>query len=145
MKLRALSCFILFAAFILSSYSASAQNDENRIRSLLEAQVRQWNQGKIEGFMIGYWESDSLVFLGKDGPTYGFAAAIDRYRKAYPDPESMGELTSTILRIQLLCPEYAYVTGRWSLIRKAGPKSGSYTLLLRKIGGNWVIVEDHSS
>ena len=138
--------FVTFLVFLLfSSRSSFAQNDENRIRSLLEAQVRQWNKGRIEGYMIGYWESDSLVFLGKDGPTYGFAAAVDRYRKAYPDTEAMGELTSTILRIQLLCPEYAYITGRWSLNRKAGAKSGSYTLLMRKIDGNWVIIEDHSS
>lgn len=136
---------LLLTAFILTQQTAFAQNDENRIRSLLEAQVRQWNQGKIEGYMIGYWESDSLVFLGKDGPTYGFAAAVDRYRKAYPTQEAMGELTSTILRIQLLSPEYAYVTGRWHLKRTAGAKEGSYTLLMRKIDGYWVIVEDHSS
>jgi len=35
--------------------------------------------------------------------------------------------------------------GKWALKRSAGDVSGSYTLLIRKIKGEWVIVCDHSS
>jgi ketosteroid isomerase-like protein len=95
--------------------------------------------------MVGYWENDSLVFIGKDGPTYGYSSTLARYRKAYPDAIAMGKLQFNILNIRLLSPEYAFVTGLWSLTRQNGPKSGAFTLLFRKIKGSWVIVNDHSS
>jgi hypothetical protein len=35
--------------------------------------------------------------------------------------------------------------GKWMLQRSIGNLSGHYTLLLRKIRGQWKIVADHSS
>ena len=125
--------------------STKKDGDEQAIRNMLAAQVVEWNRGNAAGFMHGYWENDSLVFIGKNGPTYGFDSTLARYRKSYPDAAHMGQLTSTILRVRMLSPEYAYVTGRWALKRTAGDLSGYYTLLLRHIRQEWVIVEDHSS
>jgi ketosteroid isomerase-like protein len=121
------------------------RNDEQLIRNMLAAQVLEWNRGNIAGYMHGYWESDSLVFIGRNGPTYGFDSTLARYRRSYPDTAQMGKLSSTILRIRMLSPEYAYVTGRWHLRRTAGDLKGHYTLLLRRIDEEWVIIEDHSS
>jgi hypothetical protein len=126
------------------SYARSA-DDDKAIRLLLARQVEQWNKGNIAGYLVGYWESDSLVFIGKNGPTYGYSATLERYKKSYPDAEHMGQLTSTVLRVRLLSTQWAYVTGRWQLKRSAGDLSGYYTLLLHKIKDRWVIVEDHSS
>ncbi len=138
---------LFFLLLTLSANIAGAQQsrDEGLIRVMLQAQADQWNRGNIEGYLVGYWPSDSLVFLGKSGPTYGHKATLERYRKAYPDAAAMGKLTTTILQIRMLSTEYAYVTGRWELARNAGDLSGYYTLLLRRIGGEWLIVEDHSS
>ena len=137
--------FILL--FLQASTVAVAQkgDDETAIRSLLMKQVAAWNEGNISAYLHGYWESDSLVFIGKSGPTYGYTATLERYKKAYPDADHMGKLTSTILLIRLLNKEWAYITGKWELARTVGNLSGYYTLLMRRIGGNWVIVEDHSS
>lgn len=137
-----LCCLLLLVT--LPSFSQSA-SDEAAIRTLLGRQVVEWNKGNIAGYLVGYWKSDSLVFIGKNGPTYGYGATLERYKKAYPDAEHMGQLTSTVLRVRLLSAEWAYVTGRWGLKRSAGDLSGYYTLLLRKIRGKWVIIEDHSS
>jgi ketosteroid isomerase-like protein len=136
----------LFVAILLGRPAMSqTSTDEANIRIILANQVNQWNRGNIDGYMVGYWESDSLVFIGKNGPTYGYRATLDRYRKAYPDVARMGQLTSTVISVRLLSPEWAYVTGRWQLKRTIGDLSGYYTLLLRKINGEWLIVEDHSS
>ena len=70
--------------------------------------------------MVGYWDNDSLVFIGKTGPTYGYRATLERYKKAYPDAAQMGQLTSTIVTVRMLSPEWAYVTGRWQLKRTVG-------------------------
>lgn len=139
---KAIFTALLF--FIL--HTAKAQNsDEQFIRTLLSAQVTEWNKGNIEGYMKGYWENDSLVFIGKNGPTYGYHATLQRYRKSYPDAEAMGMLTSTIISMKKLSADYYFVIGKWHLARKQGNLSGSYTLLLHKINGEWVIVNDHSS
>jgi ketosteroid isomerase-like protein len=138
---------MLWSLALMLSFTASAQGapDEAAICSLLSRQVTEWNRGNIAGYLVGYWENDSLVFIGKNGPTYGYSATLERYKKAYPDAARMGQLTSAVLRVRLLSPEWAYVTGRWQLARKVGDIAGYYTLLLRKMNGEWVIVEDHSS
>jgi len=119
--------------------------DELAIRNMLSAQAVQWNAGNIPGFMKGYWENDSLVFIGKNGPTYGYQPTLERYKKSYPDAAHMGKLTSTIVSMKKLSAEYYFVIGKWALKRDAGDVGGSYTLLIRKIKGEWVIVCDHSS
>ncbi len=137
---------LLVLGFFFQAVSAQTPTtDEGVIRAILANQTAQWNRGNIDGYMVGYWQSDSLVFIGKSGPTYGYNATLARYKKAYPDAARMGQLTSTILSVRSLSPEWAYVTGSWALKRVAGDVSGYYTLLLRKIAGEWVIVEDHSS
>ena len=124
----------------------SAQNkDQKAIQSMLSAQVAEWNKGNIEGYMKGYWENDSLLFIGSKGPRYGYQTTLKRYKEAYPDAAHMGELISTNTSMQQLAPDYYFVVGKWELKRSVGDLNGSYTLLIRKIKGKWVIVCDHSS
>jgi hypothetical protein len=141
-KRTVVTCFLL-----LLSCAAFAQVDKDvtAIRKLLFMQVQEWNKGSIEGYMHGYWESDSLLFIGSKGPRYGYDATLKRYKEAYPDADHMGKLTSTVTSMQKLSPSYYFIVGKWALHRTAGDVSGSYTLLFRKIGGKWVIVCDHSS
>jgi len=119
--------------------------DEQQIHKMLDAQVKEWNKGNIEGYMHGYWENDSLLFIGSNGPRYGYTATLKRYKQAYPDKAHMGVLSSTITSLKRLSPEYYFIVGKWALQRSVGDVSGSYTLLLRKINDVWVIVCDHSS
>ena len=112
---------------------------------MLHAQVVGWNNGDMEGYMKGYWEHDSLVFIGKNGPTYGYRQTLERYKKAYPNKAAMGKLASTVLSLKALSADYYFVVGRWELERSMGNLAGTYTLLIKKIGDTWVIVNDHSS
>jgi ketosteroid isomerase-like protein len=136
---------LLVVAFLLPVGLFAHNKEENAIRKMLSAQVVEWNKGNIEGYMKGYWEDDSLLFIGSKGPTYGFNATLERYKKAYPDAAHTGTLKSTITAMTRLSADYYFVVGKWALSRKAGDVGGSYTLLLRKIKGTWVIVCDHSS
>lgn len=111
----------------------------------MAVQETAWNQGDLEGFMDGYWRSDSLRFIGSKGLTYGWQSTLNNYKKSYPNPEAMGKLKFTILAVEKLSKHAAFVIGKWHLSRKAGDLSGQYTLLWRKIKGKWVIVADHSS
>ncbi|MDB5230407.1 MAG: hypothetical protein JWN76_1212 [Chitinophagaceae bacterium] len=138
--------FIFTFLTLLIAVSASTQNsDEQKIREILSTQTKAWNKGQIENFMVGYWQSDSLVFIGKNGPTYGYQKTLENYKKGYPDTSHMGQLKFTLLSLKKLSPEYYFVIGKWNLQRSVGDVGGSFTLLFRKIKGRWLIVSDHSS
>ena len=116
------------------------------IVALLTTQTAAWNRGDVAAFMQGYWTSDSLVFIGKRGPTYGYQATLANYRKNYPTPAAMGQLDFSQLRVTPLAPGAAQVVGHWHLAHPAaGDEGGQFLLVLRKIAGQWVIVADHSS
>jgi hypothetical protein len=136
--------FVILMVFCSCLAGAQDRNEQN-IRRILAAQVIEWNKGDIEGFMKGYWENDSLLFIGSKGPRYGYKTTLERYKEAYPDAAHMGKLTSTVTRMDKLSENYYFVVGKWALVRSIGDVSGSYTLLIKKINGQWVIVCDHSS
>lgn len=132
---------------LLVSLTALAQTaDEKEILRMLERQTKSWNKGDVPGFMEGYWESDSLMFIGKSGITYGYAQTLANYLKNYPSKEDMGKLTFDIKKVNMLADDACFVIGKWHLKREQkGDLSGHFTLLFRKLKGQWVIVADHSS
>ena len=137
----------LFLAIIFSfPLVLHAQSkDEMAIRKVLADQSAAWNRGDIDGFMIGYWPNDSLMFIGKSGVTYGWNNTLKNYKKNYSDTVAMGKLNFNLIQVKMLSKEYYHVTGKWYLKRTIGDLSGHFTLLFRKIKSAWVIVSDHSS
>jgi ketosteroid isomerase-like protein len=117
---------------------------ERTIRSILDQQTAAWNRGDLEAFMKGYWKSDSLMYIGKSGVTYGYDRTLHSYRRNYGDTARMGKLKFDLVQVKRLSHRYYYVVGKWSLKRSAGDVGGHYTLLIKKINGAWVIVSDHS-
>ena len=89
------------------------------IVQVLTTQTAAWNRGDIPGFMQGYWHSDSLVFIGRKGPTYGWQPTLANYQKNYPTAATMGQLDFSSLRVSLLAPGAAQVVGHWHLARPA--------------------------
>ena len=136
---------ILSLLVLVSLHAIGQTNDEQVIRKILNRQTEDWNKGNIESFMKGYWESDSLMFIGKSGVTYGYQKTLENYKKGYPDTAAMGKLSFTLIDVKRLSDEYYHVTGKWHLKRSIGDVGGHYTLIFRKIKGQWVIISDHSS
>ena len=139
--------------FLISANTISAQSkparpaggDETTIRTLLEEQRLAWNTGDKEKFMGTYWQSDSLMFIGKSGVTYGWQNTLDNYKKHYPDTAAMGKLQFDILEVKRLSVMYFFVVGKWHLTRSIGDVGGHFTLLFKRVKNKWVIVADHSS
>lgn len=119
--------------------------DQRAIMDLLDRQTKAWNNGDIPQFMVGYWDDDSLMFIGKSGITYGYQNTLRNYQKNYGDASLMGKLRFTLLHINRISRTAYFVVGKWQLTRSAGDVGGHYTLLFRKKKGKWVIVADHSS
>jgi ketosteroid isomerase-like protein len=139
MKTTVLFCLML----LLSTFSFS--QDKRAITNLLEKQRLAWNRGDLDGYMQGYWKSDSLLFVGKNGPKYGWKTTLENYKKTYPDEDAMGTLTFNILQINVIDLKNAFVLGGWKLKREKDEPQGFFTLWLRRIRGEWKIVSDHSS
>ena len=132
--------------FLMHSFnSLKAQGSRESILKVLEVQRIAWNQGDLKTYMEGYWHSDSLVFIGKNGPKYGWDNTLANYMKSYPDVNAMGYLDFDHLHITLLNKKFAYVSGSWKLTRAKDELKGYFTLLFKKLKGKWVIVSDHSS
>jgi uncharacterized protein (TIGR02246 family) len=136
-----LIAFILFIPAVLSAQS----NDEAAVRKVLSTQNEAWNRGDVVSFMKGYWEDDSMMFIGKNGVTYGYKNTLANYKKNYPDTAAMGKLTFTLISVKRLSEKYYRVVGKYYLTRSIGDAGGHFTLLFEKIKGEWVIIEDHSS
>jgi ketosteroid isomerase-like protein len=143
---RKIITVVFIAVIVFVSNVATAQNaEELAVKKVLAEQTAAWNKGDIEGYMTGYWNSDSLLFIGKSGPKYGYTATLENYKKSYPDTAAMGKLSMELLQIKRLSVQYFFVVGKWHLQRSIGNLDGSFTLLLKKVKKNWVIVADHSS
>ncbi|MEO7312826.1 MAG: DUF4440 domain-containing protein [Chitinophagaceae bacterium] len=124
---------------------ALGQSPGQQIRTMLTNQTASWNRGDIPGFMSGYWQNDSLLFVGQSGITYGWQKTLENYRKHYPDAATMGQLTFDIVQVKSLSSHYYFVLGKWFLKRTAGDVNGQFTLVFRKFKNGWKIVSDHSS
>jgi len=132
--------------FLLFASNLYAQNsDKELILKLLEGQRQAWNRGDIKEYMQGYIQSDSLLFVGKGGPKYGWDNTLNNYKKSYPDKLAMGYLSFDIKEIKMISADHAFVLGAWHLKREKDEPKGYFTLLVKKISGNWKVIADHSS
>ena len=141
--MKKLFLIVSFLLFVNSSFAQTKTT--KKILSILKVQDDSWNRGDIDGFMQTYWQNDSLMFIGKSGVTYGWQNTLNNYKKGYPDTAAMGKLDFTLVNIKKLSRKYYHVIGKWHLTRTAGNLQGHFTLLLKKVKGNWFIIADHSS
>ena len=142
--------FVAFVA-VLSSCAQPPEgekaNAENAaaIRAVLDAQVKAWNSGDIEGYMAGYEQSDETTFVSGDNVTRGWQTVLERYKKAYDTREKMGTLAFSELEFKPLGEFYIMATGRWQLTRAGDTPHGRFTLIFRRTNAGWRIVHDHTS
>ena len=137
---------ILISLMALLPVVSLAQNREGeKIMKVLNKQVECWNKGNLECFMATYWRSDSLKFMGSRGITYGWQNTLDNYRKAYPNLEAMGKLKFDILSLDAMGKDYYFMIGKFYLTREIGDASGLFSLIWKKVEGDWVIIADHTS
>ena len=138
--------FVFLFIVIASSYSQNLkEKDSLKLLNVLEQQRIAWNDNNINKFMQGYLKSDKLVFSGSNGPVFGWNFVKERYLKTYSTKELMGDLSFEINDLFLLTKKVAILLGKFNLQRKNEKLSGYFTLIFKKINGNWYIVSDHTS
>lgn len=130
---------------IISCSENGYETNKNAIRSVMDKQAQSWSNGDIDGFMDGYWKSDSLRFLGKRGLTKGWQTTLDNYKKSYPDKKAMGKLKFDYISFEPLNNKQMFVVGKWALEREKDTLKGYYSLVWEKIDGNWKVIFDHTN
>ena len=135
---------LLSLALLFRSGELSA-DERTEIEAVLAKQAVAWNRGDIDAFMEHYWKSDQLTFSSGGQTTRGWTSTKENYQRRYPTREQMGQLKFTQLEVTTLGDSAALVLGRWQLLRNSSPVGGNFTLIFRRIDGNWLIVHDHTS
>ncbi|MAP55340.1 nuclear transport factor 2 family protein [Altibacter sp.] len=139
---------IVLILLVLPLWAGFAQTEENEdteaIMAVLQQQQEAWSANDLEGFMDGYWKSDSLKFYGSNGLTKGWQQTLDRYRKGYPTKEHSGVLTFTIEDLSKIEKDSYWVMGKYFLKREVGDAQGVFIIIFKKIDGEWKIVADMS-
>jgi beta-aspartyl-peptidase (threonine type) len=135
----------LFVFVFLATTLATAQDDLKAVRKLLDDQVQAWNEGDVEGYMKGYWNSDSTTFVSGGTVVKGYAGVLARYKKSYNTREKMGTLSFEELALRQPAAALIIATGIWKLQRTKDKPWGRFTLLIEKKPEGWRIVYDHTS
>lgn len=146
-QLSALSLLILLSCNMNNTNSIDVLkqdlNEINTIKKILSSQQECWNNGDIDGFMQGYWNSEKLVFTSLNHkPAYGWKNTLERYKNSYPTKSSMGELRFEILNLKLISKTTATLKGKWELIRQNDHPNGLFWLDIEKFDNNWLITKD---
>jgi uncharacterized protein (TIGR02246 family) len=136
---------LLILTVILGTlWAADPVADTREIRATMDRQVQAWNNGNIEGFMAGYWKSESFTFQSGNKRLTGWDNLMAMYKKNYAG-EKMGKLKFTDIQIKTLANDVYLILGRWQVTTKDSQKEGLFTLIFKRIGKDWKIIHDHSS
>lgn len=143
--------YLVFAFLLLYNCSnqSESQNhtfetDKAEILNVLNTQEDAWNNHDLEGFMKGYWESDSLKFYGSNGLTKGWENTLNNYKKGYPSKAESGTLNFVINDVSKIEEGNYWVMGEYHLKREVGDADGVFIIIFKKINGEWKIIADMS-
>jgi uncharacterized protein (TIGR02246 family) len=125
--------------------AANAVADRAAITEVLTKQQLAWNDGNVDAFLTGYWNSPELTFSGSSGVARGWDGVLARYKKSYPDRTAMGRLDFSGLEFRFLGPDAALVLGKYHLKLEKGDAGGVFSLVWQRFPEGWKIVHDHTS
>ena len=145
--LLAATCLMLATGCARKGTVPASDNGTAAVKKVLAEQAACWSKGDLECYMQGYWKSDSLLFVGKSGLTYGWQQTLANYKRGYPDVAAMGKLSFDLKEVRSLSPETMLVVGKWHLQREVtkGDLQGHFSVIFKRFPEGWKIIADHSS
>ena len=133
---------------MVCAFSGYAQNnkeaDIKAINKVLKKQRIAWSNNDLDGFMEGYWQSDSLKFYSGGNLGKGWQNTLDNYEVRYPSKAHTGKLEFTIADISQIHKDAYWVMGEYHLYREIGDAKGTFLIIFIRINGKWKIVADSS-
>jgi len=146
--LLAVACGRAVGAYRPSSSERSAIRAE--LEAMLARAAVNWNRGDLDAFMDDYLPGDSTTYIGGRGLVRGPAAIRASYAPLFTGSAQRDSLSFEILDLDPLAPGVVNLIGQYTLARRVGGRDsvtarGPTSLLVRRVGGRWRIVHDHSS
>ncbi len=129
---------------VKKSKETSVEEDKQEILAIMKAQEKAWSNHDLEGFMQGYWKSDSLKFYGSNGITFGWDKTLSNYKKGYPTAKHSGKLNFKVNDISKINNGAYFVMGEYHLKREVGDANGVFMIIFKKINDEWKIIADTS-
>ena len=124
-----------------------ASRAELDVIKILLAQEKAWNKGDIDGFMQGFKDSPSTLFIARQ-VSKGYNEISAEYKHDYPNRSSMGQLGYSELEVHSLSDKFAVCIGHYHLDRSkkdGGSADGLFSLVLEDTQDGWRIVVDHTT
>lgn len=118
---------------------------------MLDASAAAWNRGDLDGFMRSYAPGEGTTYIGRRGIVRGPVEIGALYSPRFAPGFARGTLHFEQLEVDRLAPDAANAIAFYvlSVRTAAGADStiarGPTSLVLRRLGGQWRIVHDHSS
>lgn len=144
MNMKAILLLFSIAVICSCSPMSTIEQDHREIMAILNQQERDWNNNDLEGFMKGYWKSDSLYFYSGKKLKSGWQTTLDSYLKSYPDKSYSGTLKFNIVKISAITTNSYFVMGEYNLTRNMGNATGTFMIIFKRIDGEWKIIADSS-
>ncbi len=142
--MKKITLFIYLCFIGIGFAQTSEQEDKEAILQVMKKQEKAWSNNDLEGFMQGYWKSDSLTFYGSSGLTKGWKQTLANYKRGYPSKDHSGTLNFKVNNITKIENDSYYVMGEYHLTRKVGDANGVFIVIFKKLQGEWKIVADMS-
>jgi uncharacterized protein (TIGR02246 family) len=120
-------------------------NIEENIRARFEEGTEAWNRGDLDAYLAGYWDSDKTRWIIRGMLIRGVDAIRATYKSLFDSPEKMGKFEVRDLEIDVLTDRDALVVGQWSHTAGQMARHGVFTVRMKKIQGEWIVVTDHTS
>ncbi len=138
--------FFILSLVCITQLSMAQEKQIKEVKALLEQQSKDWNNGDIDAFMEGYWKSEKLQFIGARGVTYGWEQTKANYKRGYPTPAAMGNLSFNLMGVDVQSKKVVSVTGQYFVKLENGQEfTGYFLLIVKKIKKKWLIIADHTS
>jgi len=116
------------------------------ICAMMQHSAARWNAGDLAGFMEDYMPGAGTTYIGRRGVVRGPEAIRAGYAPRFAPGGVHDSLSFEDVEVDLLAPDLTntiayYVLMRGDSVVARGPTS----LVMKKVGGRWRIVHDHSS
>ncbi len=121
------------------------------VQTMLDRSAEAWNRGDLDAFVGFYAQGEGTTYIGRRGIVRGPAEIRAVYAPRFAPGVERGTLRFEDLEVDLLAPGVANAIAFYVLSRRtaAGADSviarGPTSLVVRRLGGAWKIVHDHSS
>lgn len=113
-------------------------------QQLLDHGAAAWNRGDLDGFVSDY--APDATFVTGQGLVHGRQAIRARYAPRFEPGARRDSLWFGTIEARWVDAETIQMVAWWNLGRADSVTArGPTSLLLRRVGGRWMIAHDHSS